>query len=98
MQPPLPTISPRPPSYGPVLPMKPPATSSDTGSAWPQSRAEFAELVETYADRLVRHAFRQTGSLHDAEDIVQEVFAKTFDAARPRAVSAVGPYLYRAVG
>jgi RNA polymerase sigma-70 factor (ECF subfamily) len=63
---------------------------------WPRSRAAFAALVEAYADRLVRHAFRQVGNQHDAEDIVQEVFARAIDRTRD-APSAVGPYLYRAV-
>jgi RNA polymerase sigma-70 factor (ECF subfamily) len=63
---------------------------------WPQSRAEFAALVEAYADRLVRYAFRQVGSLHDAEDIVQEVFTRAIHHAHA-APSAVGPYLYRSV-
>lgn len=85
-------VLPRLPGHQPVLPMKSSPTSSDAGRDWPRSRAEFAALVETYADRLVRYAFRQTGNLHDAEDIV------AFDTTPARAVSAVGPYLYRAVG
>lgn len=66
--------------------------------AWPRNRADFAALVEIYSDRLVRYAFRRTGSLHDAEDIVQNVFAKTFDGNPNQQISAVGPYLYRAIG
>jgi RNA polymerase sigma-70 factor (ECF subfamily) len=72
-----------------------PGPNQNWNGAWPQSRAEFAALVEAYADRLVRYAFRQVGSLHDAEDIVQEVFTRAIRA--PSAPSAVGPYLYRAV-
>jgi RNA polymerase sigma-70 factor (ECF subfamily) len=53
--------------------------------------------VEEYADRLVRYAFRQVGHLQDAEDIVQDVFAKVFAGARHEPIMAVGPYLYRAV-
>lgn len=82
----------------PVVPKRPLEPASESGPDWPRTRAEFAALVETYADRLVRYAFRQTGSLHDAEDIVQDVFAKAFDGNTKRIVSAVGPYLYRAVG
>ena len=81
-----------------VVPKKAPQPVSEVRPGWPQTRAELAALVDTYADRLVRYAFRQTGSLHDAEDIVQNVFAKTFDGKTKRIVSAVGPYLYRAVG
>src|SRR5579863_7747568 len=87
---------PRTPISRPV-PQKSPQSAPEGPSGCPRTRAEFAALVETYADRLVRYAFRQTGSLHDAEDIVQDVFARTFDGTT-RSVSAVGPYLYRAVG
>ena len=68
------------------------------GHPWPQSHREATTLVEAYADRLVRYAFRQLGSLHDAEDVVQEVFVRAFaDRPKRRQISAVGPYLYRAV-
>jgi RNA polymerase sigma-70 factor (ECF subfamily) len=66
--------------------------------AWPTTPSEFATLVEEYADRLVRYAFRQVGQVQDAEDIVQDVFAKVFAGARHDPVVSVGPYLYRAVG
>ena len=88
-------MHPRTPISKPV-PQKSPQPASEC-AGWPRTRAEFAALVETYADRLVRYAFRHTGSLHDAEDIVQDVFARAFDGTA-RTVSAVGPYLYRAVG
>ena len=65
---------------------------------WPQSSAEFEMLVEVYLDRLVLSAFRRLGNLHDAEDVVQEVFVRAF-AERPKRknISCVGPYLYRMV-
>jgi RNA polymerase sigma-70 factor, ECF subfamily len=66
--------------------------------AWPQSRGEFAALVEAYAERLVRYAFRQLGSLQDAEDVVQDVFVRALaDRSRRTEISAIGPYLYRSV-
>lgn len=80
----------------PVMPAGESESTKDWSGRWPQSRAEFAALVEAYADRLVRHAFRQVGSLHDAEDIVQEVFTRAIHHAHA-VPSAVGPYLYRAV-
>jgi RNA polymerase sigma-70 factor (ECF subfamily) len=65
---------------------------------WPQSRGEFATLVEAYAERLVRYAFRQLGNRQDAEDVVQDVFVRAFaDRAKHTVVLAVGPYLYRSV-
>jgi len=74
-------------------------TSWDTWHrAWPTTPSELASLVEDYADRLVRYAFRQVGNVQDAEDIVQEVFAKVFTGDRHDPVVSVSPYLYRAVG
>lgn len=68
------------------------------GKALPLSHDQIAVVVETYADRLVRHAFCRLGNLQDAEDVVQEVFARTFsDRSRCAAISAIGPYLYRSV-
>lgn len=64
----------------------------------PISQHEIADLVEVYADRLVRHAFRRLGNLQDAEDVVQEVFVRTFsDRSRCAEISTIGPYLYRSV-
>jgi RNA polymerase sigma-70 factor (ECF subfamily) len=58
-----------------------------------------AALVEAYAGRLVRYAFRQLGDYQDAEDVVQQVFVRTLvDRSNRGEVSAVGPYLYRSVG
>jgi RNA polymerase sigma-70 factor, ECF subfamily len=55
-------------------------------------------LVECYAERLVRHAFRLLGHLQDAEDVVQEVFVRTFsDRSKCATISDIGPYLYRSV-
>jgi len=66
--------------------------------AWPQSRGEFAALIEAYAERLARFAFRQMGNLQDAEDVVQDVFVRAFvDRSKRKEISAVGPYLYRSV-
>ncbi|HEY1784588.1 MAG TPA: RNA polymerase sigma factor [Pirellulales bacterium] len=67
--------------------------------AWPRSPGEIAALVDAYAGRLVRYAFRQLGDFHDAEDVVQQVFVRTLvDRPDERQVSTAGPYLYRAVG
>ena len=64
--------------------------------AWPQSPAEFEGLIEAYLARLVLYAFRRLRNIHDAEDVVQEVFVRAF-ARRPlrKRTIRVGPYLYR---
>ncbi len=81
-----------------VMPMDE-STSGDTWHrAWPTTPSEFAALVEEYADRLVRYAYRRVGNVQDAEDIVQNVLAKAFATDRHDQVTSVGPYLYRAVG
>jgi RNA polymerase sigma-70 factor, ECF subfamily len=57
-----------------------------------------AALVDAYAGRLVRYAFRRLGNYQDAEDVVQQVFVRAFvDQSNRQKVSAVGPYLYRSV-
>ena len=73
--------------------------SSDAWNrAWPQTRREFEALVDAYLDRLVRYAFSRLGNLQDAEDVVQEVFVRSFaDRSKRRKITAVGPYLYRSV-
>ena len=75
-----------------------PLPDSSPQLPWPQSRAEFATFVETYAQRLARYAFRLLGNRQDAEDVVQEVFVRAFsDRSKRTEITAVGPYLYRAV-
>ena len=64
--------------------------------------AEIAERV-CGVRRILRpaaggYAFRLLGNLQDAEDVVQEVFVRAFsDRSKRTEVTAVGPYLYRAV-
>lgn len=64
---------------------------------WPTTRDEFAALVDAYADRLLRYAVRHVGNMQDAEDLVQDVFAKAFTRPRHDQVISVGAYLYRSV-
>ncbi len=65
---------------------------------WPQSPEVFEELVDTYLDRLVCFAFRQLGSVQDAEDAVQEVFVRVYaNRSKLGGVSSVGAYLFRMV-
>ena len=68
-------------------------SADSKGPAWPQSHGDVAALVDAYASRLVRYAFRQLGDYQDAEDVVQQVFVRAFvDHSNRKQVSAVGPY------
>ena len=78
--------------------LEPPASAEAWEGPWPQSRGDFAGLVDMYLDRLVRYAFRRLGSIEDAEDVVQEVLVRAFaDRSKRNRTSGVAPYLYRSV-
>jgi RNA polymerase sigma-70 factor, ECF subfamily len=64
----------------------------------PRVPCDFADLVDGYADRLVRFAFRRLGSIQDAEDVVHDVFVRMFTAERHDPIVLYGPYLFRSVG
>lgn len=73
-------------------------TDNKRGCLLPILQNEIEVLVENYANRLVRYAFRLLGNLQDAEDVVQEVFTRTFsDRSKCATISDIGPYLYRSV-
>src|SRR5688572_9235029 len=63
---------------------------------WPQTAAEFENLIDAFQDRLVRYAYRRIGNFQEAEDVAQEVFVKAFMLrSRMKDVTSVGAYLYR---
>ncbi len=65
---------------------------------WPQTLSDFERLVEAFQDRLVGYAFRRLGNLHDAEDVVQDVFVRAYHSRTQRkTVTCVSAYLYRMV-
>ena len=77
---------------------KPPDSADAWNRAWPQTRREFEALVDVTLDRLVRYAYCRLGNIQDAEDVVQEVFVRSFtDRSKRKEITAVGPYLYRSV-
>lgn len=74
----------------------PPDNTNAWSGEWPQKAADFGRLLDVYLGPLVLYASRRLGNVHDAEDVVQEVFARAFMTRKKRrGVTRVGPYLYR---
>ena len=68
----------------------------DAAGRWPQSVAEFEDLVETVQDELVHFAFCRLRSLEDAEDTVQDILVRAYlEREKHRGVTGVRPYLFR---
>jgi RNA polymerase sigma-70 factor (ECF subfamily) len=75
---------------------RPPARPGEWEGGWPTTLRDYERLVEAFQDRLVRYAFRRLGSLHDAEDVAQEVLVRAYDSRAERSqVRCVSAYLYR---
>ena len=57
---------------------------------------EFPQLTDTYRRELTAHCYRMTGSVHDAEDLVQETYLRAWRAyAGFEGRSSVRTWLYR---
>jgi len=60
--------------------------------------AELEKLIDAFQESLVKHAFFITGSMQDAEDIVQETFVKFYHQTPTlNEASKTKAYLYRMV-
>ena len=58
--------------------------------------ADFSAAAEPYRRELLAHCYRMTGSLHDAEDLVQETFLRAWKAYdRFEGKSSVRTWLHR---
>jgi len=74
----------------------PPEVTDAWPDGWPQNAPDFEKLVDAYLGRLVLFASRRLGNVHDAEDVVQDVFVRAFvTREKCRGVAQVGAYLYR---
>lgn len=69
-----------------------PADTSGSGSGSPSA---LAEISRNHYAALVRFLSVRTGSVHDAEEIVQEAFAKMLELDRPGTISFLASYVWR---
>ncbi|MEO3869515.1 sigma-70 family RNA polymerase sigma factor [Nonomuraea sp. B12E4] len=70
-------------------------TASPGGAAMP-SDTEFAALAEQFRPELLAHCYRILGSIHDAEDLVQETYLRAWRAyGRFEGRSSVRRWLYK---
>ncbi len=62
----------------------------------PAPEANFEELADTYRRELLAHCYRMTGSVHEAEDLVQETYLRAWRAFHGfEGRSSVRTWLYR---
>jgi RNA polymerase sigma-70 factor, ECF subfamily len=67
---------------------------TDTGRR--EEPADFQSVANTYRRELLAHCYRMTGSVHEAEDLVQETFLRAWKAYHAfEGRSSVRTWLYR---
>lgn len=61
-----------------------------------ETHSSFEELLRPHVDRLYRLAFRLSGNVADAQDLVQEVLVKAYERrAELTSIAALSPWLAR---
>jgi RNA polymerase sigma factor (sigma-70 family) len=72
-----------------------PDDSADASGLKPEQSEALAEISRNHHAALVRFLSVRTGSLEDAEEIVQEAFAKMLALDRPGTISFLASYVWR---
>ncbi len=71
-------------------------TSTPRVGASPAELSDFPALTERYSRELLAHCYRMSGSVHEAEDLVQETFLRAWKASAGfEGRSSVRTWLYR---
>jgi RNA polymerase sigma-70 factor (ECF subfamily) len=71
-------------------------TGTSTSGTGAQELADFDGLTERYQRELLAHCYRMSGSVHEAEDLVQETFLRAWKASADfQGRSSVRTWLYR---